>query len=116
MRRSHQGVWIVCATTFNAPFSVWPAGLTCTRLDRRATELSAEQIVTAVSAGRGARVWSMPSFLKTFPTSKTFLRCRNERSRNPPNWIGFLDFETVSQNVDDFDQLIDLCVMQHEMM
>ena len=44
-----------------------------------------------------------------FPSSKTFLRCRNERSRNPPNWIGFLDFETVSQNVDDFDQLIDLC-------
>ena len=44
-----------------------------------------------------------------FPTSKTFLRCRNERCRNPPNWIGFLDFETVSQNVDDFDQLINLC-------
>ena len=34
-----------------------------------------------------------------FKKEKTFLKCSN-RGRNPPNWIGFLDFETVASSFD----------------
>ena len=45
-----------------------------------------------------------------FPTEKTYLKCRNERCRNPPNWIGFLDFETVNQSVDDWGHIVEVCL------
>ena len=44
-----------------------------------------------------------------FPAEKTYLKCRNERCRNPPNWIGFLDFETVNQSVDDWGLIVEVC-------
>ena len=44
-----------------------------------------------------------------FPTQTTYLKCRNERCRNPPNWIGFLDFETVSQSVEGWGETIEVC-------
>ena len=44
-----------------------------------------------------------------FPTEKSYLKCRNERCRNPPNWIGFLDFETINQCVDDWGHLKNVC-------
>ena len=44
-----------------------------------------------------------------FPNETTYLKCRNEQCRNPPNWIGFLDFETVNQNVDNWGELKNVC-------
>ena len=34
-----------------------------------------------------------------FKNEKTFLKCSN-RGRNPPNWIGFFDFETIASSFD----------------
>ena len=34
-----------------------------------------------------------------FDEEKTFLKCSN-KGRDPPNWIGFLDFETMASNFD----------------
>ena len=34
-----------------------------------------------------------------FKNEKTFLKCSN-RGRNPPNWIGFFDFETIASSLD----------------
>ena len=44
-----------------------------------------------------------------FPGEKSYLKCRNERCRNPPNWIGFLDFETVNQSVEDWGIGVEVC-------
>jgi hypothetical protein len=44
-----------------------------------------------------------------FPTETSYLKCRNEQCRNPPNWIGFLDFETVNQNVENWEELRNVC-------
>ena len=44
-----------------------------------------------------------------FPGEKSFLKCKNELCRNPPNWIGFLDFETVNQSVDDWGHIVEVC-------
>ena len=44
-----------------------------------------------------------------FPDEKSYLKCRNERCRNPPNWIGFLDFETVNQSVNDWGIEVEVC-------
>ena len=34
-----------------------------------------------------------------FKSEKTYFKCSN-RGKNPPNWIGFLDFETIATNLD----------------